>query len=56
MRDALSVLDQCLSFGEGAVSAARVREVLGITIDRLDTMYIPGPRPMSFNYWGSATP
>ena len=29
MRDALSVLDQCLSFGEGAVTAARVREVLG---------------------------
>jgi DNA polymerase-3 subunit gamma/tau len=30
MRDALSVLDQCLSFGEGAVTAARVREVLGL--------------------------
>ena len=29
MRDALCVLDQCLSFGEGAVTAARVREVLG---------------------------
>ena len=28
----------------------------GFTVDRLDTMYIPGPRPMSFNYWGSATP
>ena len=28
MRDALSVLDQCLSFGEGAVTADRVREVL----------------------------
>jgi DNA polymerase-3 subunit gamma/tau len=25
MRDALSVLDQCLSFGEGAITAARVR-------------------------------
>jgi DNA polymerase-3 subunit gamma/tau len=35
MRDALSVLDQCLSFGEGAVSAARVREVLGIVGDEL---------------------
>src|SRR3954465_1485152 len=30
MRDALSVLDQCLSLGEGAVTAARVREVLGL--------------------------
>ena len=33
MRDALSVLDQCLSFGEGAVTAARVREVLGLVAD-----------------------
>src|SRR5688500_1432423 len=30
MRDALSILDQCLSFGEGAVTAARVRETLGL--------------------------
>jgi DNA polymerase-3 subunit gamma/tau len=30
MRDALSVLDQCLSFGEGALTAQRVREVLGL--------------------------
>jgi DNA polymerase-3 subunit gamma/tau len=35
MRDALSVLDQCLSFGEGAVSAVRVREVLGLVGDEL---------------------
>ncbi|MBA3495719.1 MAG: DNA polymerase III subunit gamma/tau [Gemmatimonadales bacterium] len=33
MRDALSVLDQCLSFSEGAVSAERVREVLGLVDD-----------------------
>ena len=33
MRDALSVLDQCLSFGEGAITAARVREVLGLVTD-----------------------
>jgi DNA polymerase-3 subunit gamma/tau len=33
MRDALSMLDQCLSFGEGGVTAARVREVLGIASD-----------------------
>jgi DNA polymerase III subunit gamma/tau len=35
MRDALSVLDQCLSFGDGAVTAARVREVLGLADDEL---------------------
>ena len=35
MRDALSVLDQCLSFGEGPVTADRVREVLGLVGDDL---------------------
>jgi DNA polymerase-3 subunit gamma/tau len=35
MRDALSMLDQCLSFGEDAVTAARVREVLGLPSDEL---------------------
>jgi DNA polymerase-3 subunit gamma/tau len=35
MRDALSVLDQCLSFGEGAITAERVREVLGLVQDEL---------------------
>jgi DNA polymerase-3 subunit gamma/tau len=35
MRDALSVLDQCLSFGEGRVTAARVREVLGLVPDEV---------------------
>ncbi|MGH2668469.1 MAG: hypothetical protein ACRDH5_04995, partial [bacterium] len=33
MRDALSMLDQCLSFGEGAVTAARVGDVLGVAGD-----------------------
>ncbi len=33
MRDALSVLDQCLSFGEGAITAERVREILGVVGD-----------------------
>jgi DNA polymerase-3 subunit gamma/tau len=33
MRDALSVLDQCLSFGEGRVTADRVREILGLVAD-----------------------
>jgi DNA polymerase-3 subunit gamma/tau len=30
MRDALSVLDQCLSFGGDRITASRVREVLGM--------------------------
>ena len=30
---ALSVLDQCLSFGEGVLSAARVRQALGLMDD-----------------------
>ena len=33
MRDALSLLDQVLSFGEGPVTVARVREVLGLISD-----------------------
>jgi DNA polymerase-3 subunit gamma/tau len=33
MRDALSVLDQCLSFGDGPITAAAVREVLGLIGD-----------------------
>lgn len=24
------------------------------SIDAVDTMYLPGPRPMTFNYWGTA--
>jgi DNA polymerase-3 subunit gamma/tau len=35
MRDALSVLDQCLSFGGSHITAERVREVLGIADDEL---------------------
>jgi DNA polymerase-3 subunit gamma/tau len=35
MRDALSVLDQCLSFGEGTITAGRVREVLGVVGDEI---------------------
>ncbi|HEU4649068.1 MAG TPA: DNA polymerase III subunit gamma/tau, partial [Gemmatimonadales bacterium] len=35
MRDALSMLDQCLSFGEGTITAARVREILGLAGDEL---------------------
>jgi len=35
MRDALSVLDQCISFGGGPVTAAQVRETLGLVADEL---------------------
>jgi DNA polymerase III subunit gamma/tau len=35
MRDALSVLDQCLSFGGSHIAGERVREVLGIADDEL---------------------
>jgi DNA polymerase-3 subunit gamma/tau len=35
MRDALSLLDQVASFGEGPVTAARVRTVLGLIPDEL---------------------
>jgi DNA polymerase-3 subunit gamma/tau len=35
MRDALSVLDQCLSFDDGLVTADRVREMLGLADDEL---------------------
>jgi DNA polymerase-3 subunit gamma/tau len=37
MRDALSVLDQCLSFGEGGITVARVREILGLVADEAFT-------------------
>ena len=26
----------------------------GIEIREIDCMYLPGPRPLTFNYWGSA--
>jgi len=35
MRDALSLLDQALAFGEGAVTAARVRDALGLIDDEM---------------------
>ncbi len=35
MRDALSVLDQCLSMGEGTVTLDRVRQILGVVDDEL---------------------
>jgi DNA polymerase-3 subunit gamma/tau len=35
MRDALSILDQALAFGEGTITASRVREALGLIDDEL---------------------
>jgi DNA polymerase-3 subunit gamma/tau len=35
MRDALSVLDQCVSFGEGTLTVRSVREILGLVDDEL---------------------
>ena len=35
MRDALSVLDQCISFGGGRVTAAQVRDTLGLVADEI---------------------
>ena len=35
MRDGLSILDQVVSFGEGPVTAARVREILGLISDEV---------------------
>ena len=28
----------------------------GFKVRDLQTMYLPGPKPLTFNYWGSATP
>ena len=28
----------------------------GLKLDEIDTMYLPGPRPMTYNYWGTAVP
>jgi DNA polymerase-3 subunit gamma/tau len=35
MRDALSVLDQCLSFGDGTLTVRSVREILGLVDDEV---------------------
>ena len=29
-------------------------ERAGLTIQNMETMYIPGPKVLGFNYWGSA--
>jgi ubiquinone/menaquinone biosynthesis C-methylase UbiE len=28
----------------------------GFAVREMETMYLPGPRPMTFNYWGAAIP
>lgn len=33
----------------------RLLEKAGFHIDEIDTMYLPGPRPLTYNYWGSAS-
>ncbi|MFN2376482.1 MAG: class I SAM-dependent methyltransferase [Candidatus Binatia bacterium] len=33
----------------------KMLEDAGLHIDEIDTMYLPGPRPLTFNYWGSAS-
>jgi ubiquinone/menaquinone biosynthesis C-methylase UbiE len=34
----------------------RLLEQGGFTVEGLETMYLPGWRPATFNYWGTATP
>ena len=33
----------------------RLLDAAGLRAQRIDTMYLPGPRPMTYTYWGSAT-
>jgi len=33
----------------------KMLEDAGLHIDEIETMYLPGPRPLTFNYWGSAS-
>ncbi|HYC55810.1 MAG TPA: class I SAM-dependent methyltransferase [Candidatus Binatia bacterium] len=33
----------------------RILQDAGFELTDLQTMYLPGPRPMTFNYWGTAT-
>ena len=45
-------------FAGGCRLNVKIDEMLGdagFNVEKLDTMYLPGPRPMTFNYWGSAT-
>jgi ubiquinone/menaquinone biosynthesis C-methylase UbiE len=36
-------------------SVPKMLEDAGLRIEQIDTMYLPGPRPLTFNYWGSAS-
>lgn len=33
----------------------KMLEAAGFRLDQIDTMYLPGPRPLTFNYWGIAS-
>ncbi|HXC51109.1 MAG TPA: class I SAM-dependent methyltransferase [Candidatus Limnocylindrales bacterium] len=33
----------------------KLLEDAGLHLDEIETMYLPGPRPLTFNYWGSAS-
>ena len=33
----------------------KLLENAGLHLDEIDTMYLPGPRPLTYNYWGSAS-
>jgi ubiquinone/menaquinone biosynthesis C-methylase UbiE len=33
----------------------RMLEDAGLHIDEIETMYLPGPKPLTYNYWGSAS-
>ncbi len=47
------------SFGGGCHLNRLIPDLIekgGFRIDRMESMYIPGWRPASFNYWGTAVP
>lgn len=33
----------------------KMLESAGLVVEEIQTMYLPGPRPLTFNYWGSAS-
>jgi ubiquinone/menaquinone biosynthesis C-methylase UbiE len=37
-------------------SVPKLLEESGFWAEKLETMYLPGPRPLTFNYWGLARP
>ena len=45
-----------LTSAEAANPADSMIAEAGLHVERLETMYIPGPRTHSYNYWGRAVP